>query len=110
MPTQPSTDATRYRVKFVIDDVYLGCVVEKHCDCCQAWQQVQALWNIDVMDDSPEYDAVTLDKWLTPEQARALPGYLAEVAKELLREAEAEAEAQDDHSAQSASAAPEAAV
>jgi len=67
--------------------VVLGCQVEKECPCCGKWDHVQSLWGIDFMDDGEEWAAVTVDRTLTPDEALKLPGYLAEVAGELLHEA-----------------------
>jgi hypothetical protein len=66
--------------------VVVGCIVEKRCGTCGAYSSAESLWNIDLMDDDPSYLAVQLDHWYTPEEAIALPGYLGEVAKDLLSE------------------------
>jgi hypothetical protein len=77
--------------------VYLGCIVEAQCPCCSAWTaEGSSLWGIDMMTDDPALhrvaigtlrDRVAQGEWLTPAEALALPGYLAEVARELLGEA-----------------------
>jgi hypothetical protein len=67
--------------------VYLGCEVQTQCDCCGMWKHAASLWNIDFMDDRPELNAVYPNKWFTPENAASWPGYLKEVAQEVLREA-----------------------
>lgn len=69
--------------------VYVGVIVDKRCQCCRQWEENKAsLWGIDFMDDSPEVDAVHLPECeFTVEQALRLPGYLGEVAKEVLHEA-----------------------
>lgn len=45
-----------------------------------------ALWHIDFMDDSAEYAAVLIDHPYAPDEAIALPGYLADVARDVLDE------------------------
>jgi hypothetical protein len=65
--------------------VYLACIVQKQCHCCSSWPIVGSLCNIDNMDDSPEYRAITLDKWYAPDDP-AIVGYLREVAAELIAE------------------------
>lgn len=68
--------------------VYLGCVVEAQCPCCDGWTADGAsLWRIDFMDDDRAYQAVTLDKWYTPAEAIKLPDYAGSVAGEILSEA-----------------------
>ena len=68
--------------------LYLGCVVEEQCGSCSGWAVVESLWAIDYMDDSQELRAITLGEWMPEEEARALPGYLGETARDLLEEAE----------------------
>jgi hypothetical protein len=80
--------------------VYLGAIVEKRCSCCGLWKSVESLWHIDMMDDDRGLQQVTVGElgskqareYLTPEQATALDGYLGELSRELLEEAEAEPE------------------
>lgn len=67
--------------------VYLGCIVERQCSECGTWHQRASLWSIDFMDDSPELRAVNIDHNYSAEEAITLPGYLAEVAKEMITEA-----------------------
>lgn len=70
--------------------VYLGCIVEGQCDCCASWVQLASLWSIDMMIDDPALERIRLgsdEEYLSPDQALALPGYLAEVAREELEEA-----------------------
>jgi hypothetical protein len=67
--------------------VIVGCIVEKRCEACGHYEQAESLWNIDLMDDDADYLAVTMDHWYTPDEARALVGYLGETAKELLDQA-----------------------
>lgn len=67
--------------------VYLGVIVEQQCGCCQSWTVANSLWNIDFMDDSREFAAVTIARNLTPVEALALPGYAGEVAREQLEDA-----------------------
>jgi hypothetical protein len=67
--------------------VYLGCVVEKQCPHCRSWTHAASLWGSDFMDDSRELRAITIDKWMTEAEARALPGYVGELAREELDEA-----------------------
>lgn len=68
--------------------VYLGCIVEKQCQCCQSWTDAGSVWGIDFMIDSPEYNAINVDEWLTAAEARNLPGYAGEVAREQMNEAD----------------------
>lgn len=79
--------------------IYVGVIVERRCPCCGIWTTVESLWHIDLMEDDKGLERVQLGQvdervrahYLTPEQARALPGYLSEVAGELLDEAAAAA-------------------
>lgn len=66
--------------------VYLGCVVEGRCSCCGSWGTVESLWGIDMMDDSPELQAITIDTWYSPDEVTT-KGYLGDEARQLLREA-----------------------
>lgn len=69
--------------------VYLLCIVQRQCKCCQSWLTHASLGGIDLMDDSPEYRVVPLDRWMEPATGVPFPadwGYLAEVAQELLAE------------------------
>lgn len=63
--------------------VYLGLIQETVCPCCNSWKVTDSLWRIDFMDDSAEYRAVQLDRNYTAEKARALPGYLGELVREM---------------------------
>lgn len=67
--------------------VYLGCIVEMQCPCCDSWKTAGSLWNIDFRDDNPEYHAIQIDAPIPAMKALALPNYAAEVARELLAEA-----------------------
>lgn len=67
--------------------IYLGCIVEKQCPCCEAWSSVQSLWHIDFMDDDRAYVDTQIEHWYTPAQAKALPDYVGTIANELLSEA-----------------------
>lgn len=64
--------------------VVLVCDVEKQCVHCGEWSHVQSVGGVDFMDD---------DHWetgtFTEEEALALRGYQADVAKDLLQEAKA---------------------
>lgn len=71
--------------------------VERQCPCCRRWtdedeagEALPSLCGIDFMDDNPEIDALT-DLYgrgtrVAAEDAMRLPGYLADVARELLGE------------------------
>ena len=68
--------------------VYIGALLDSLCPHCGVWKLgVESLWNIDCMDDNPEVQCIGQ----TYEQDRwdAIPGYLREVANELLQEATA---------------------
>lgn len=63
----------------------LSVYLDRECPCCRHWDRgVESLHGIEVMDDSPEADAIDV----TTGDLETLPGYLREVARELLREAE----------------------
>jgi hypothetical protein len=64
--------------------IYLGCIVETQCDKCSAWKVKESLWHIDFMDNDKAYLALALDRWMTEEEAKALPEYAGEVAKDLI--------------------------
>jgi hypothetical protein len=67
--------------------IYLGCEVEKQCPCCSEWSDVDSVWGIDFMQDSPEVKAIDrfgLGEWLTLAEVYALPGYAREVATGLI--------------------------
>jgi hypothetical protein len=77
--------------------VYIGAVLEHRCHCCGNWQDVDSLWNIDFMDDSPEVAVLTTHATVSgfggtlcsqyytlPVELDAIPGYLREVAMDLL--------------------------
>lgn len=66
--------------------VYIGAIVEKQCGSCEAWSVADSLWHIDLMDDDDDLQLITLDKPMNPDQATRLPGYLGEVAREMLTE------------------------
>ena len=68
--------------------VYLGCLVDVACPTCGQYETRASLWRIDFMDDSPEWYAIHLDKPLSVADALALPGYAADVVRELLQEAD----------------------
>jgi hypothetical protein len=69
--------------------VYLMCVYQVGCACCDHWQHERHyLGNIDHMDDNPEL--VHRGKWLTPEYLeanKATLGYLYEVGTDAIKEA-----------------------
>lgn len=71
--------------------VYLGCIVEKACKCCGHFEEVGSLWRIDFMDDAPELRAINpyqkRGQTFSVPDALALPGYLPEVARDVLSEA-----------------------
>lgn len=62
--------------------------VQQQCPHCGEWKDAGALYNIDMMDDDRELDRVAMGQWepvhVGIDQRR---GHLADVAKELLREA-----------------------
>lgn len=65
--------------------VYVGVVVDRLCECCQQYTKgVGSLWRIDFMDDAPECAAIGYS--YGPDR---LPGYLQDVARELISELEA---------------------
>lgn len=68
------------------EHVYLGVVVQT-LEGVEDWKTVTSLWHIDAMRNSPEADRKHRDKWLSVEEALALPEYLGYVAKEQLEEA-----------------------
>lgn len=70
--------------------VFLACQVQKQCDCCNAFNDVQSLWGIDCMDDNPEYLHTRLDHWYSFGEVNDDPrfGYLRDVARELVVEEE----------------------
>lgn len=68
--------------------VYLLAEARKRCPCCGVWTTAASLGNIDFMDDSEEIRVVDSGRWYTPAEAESLPGYLREVAREVLDEAE----------------------
>lgn len=43
--------------------VYFGYEVQEQCSCCQAWQIIDSLWNIDMMDNSPELKTIKRGVW-----------------------------------------------
>jgi hypothetical protein len=73
----------------------LACLVERACGACDAWEQVASLGHIDFMDDDREIlglnighvDRAHRSEYYTAEQASQLPGYVGEVARDLLDEA-----------------------
>jgi hypothetical protein len=82
--------------------VYLGCIVDRACPCCDEWSTAGSLWSIDFMDDDRALHAITIGnmeygsrsakgEYLTEEQAIALPSYLGEVAREVLDDAKHDA-------------------
>lgn len=68
--------------------VYLGCELQKECPCCHKFNTVQSLWNIDCMDDNPEYLHVKLDHWYSLGEVLddSKFGYLRDVVQELRSE------------------------
>ncbi len=68
--------------------VYLGCIVEKQCPCCNTWAVANSVWNIDLMDDDPAFEHLTLDHGYTPDDAigASIGGHLSEIAREELHE------------------------
>lgn len=68
--------------------VYLGCVVEAQCGACGEWHRAESLWGIDFMNDSRELNAINIGEWMPEAEARKLPGYAGETARDLLSEAD----------------------
>jgi hypothetical protein len=66
--------------------VVVGVILQRQCPHCGAWSEAGSLWGIDFMDDNPE-TLEPWDRWVDEATARAWPGYLREVAAELLDEA-----------------------
>jgi hypothetical protein len=66
--------------------VVLGVTIEQECNMGH-WHEIDALWDIDLMDDSPEVLAVNINRGYA--RATDLPGYLREVAEQLEEEAQA---------------------
>lgn len=66
--------------------VYLGAICEEQCPTCGEWHEIESLWGIDFMDDSAEYLAINSDEWRPAAEARALPGYAGDVARQLAGE------------------------
>ena len=66
--------------------VYLGCVAEVQCPCCDHWESDASVWHIDFMDDDPELSAVNVGKAIPAMDAMNLPGYAGEIAREMLAE------------------------
>lgn len=85
-------DYAEYRAYYGNPDQhrYIGVIVDLACGCCghRLEENKSSLWNIDVMRDGEEWAAIRhrLNQSLTVDQALALPGYLAEVAREQLDE------------------------
>ena len=67
--------------------VYLMCVVEKQCSCCQRWSVANSLGYIDVMDDDPVLARLPLGKPLTPDAVLTMGGYLTDIARDCLDDA-----------------------
>lgn len=65
--------------------VYLGCELQKECTCCGTFKTVESLWNIDCMDDNPEFQHVQLRHWYSLGEVLddVKLGYLREVARDL---------------------------
>lgn len=74
--------------------VYLMSRVQRKCSCCGQWADAGGTGHIDMMDDDPVFAHHALGlptgQWLTEEEARQLPGYLAEVAAEDIDQARSE--------------------
>lgn len=67
--------------------VYLGCIVERECPCCYTFKPAGSLWHIDCMDDDKAFTSITLGRYYSDADARALPDYLGQVAGEVLDDA-----------------------
>ena len=66
--------------------IYVGAIIDRKCPCCNQWEKnVESLWGIDLMDDSPEVEAI--DRTYFTATIDSIPGYLREIATELLQEA-----------------------
>jgi len=65
--------------------VGVGVVLDRQCPCCQQWtKHVQSVWGIELMDDSPELQA--LGQTVAAADFDTLPAYLRDVARDLLAE------------------------
>lgn len=66
--------------------VYLACIVDKQCACCDQWRTAESLWNIDMMDDDPSLQRITIDRNYTLTEILAIDAsdYLASIAREVL--------------------------
>lgn len=68
--------------------VYLGCIAQRQCSCCEEWVNAASVWGIDFMDDSPELKALIIgNHYYTPQEVLVLPGYVRDVALDELMEA-----------------------
>lgn len=68
--------------------VYLGLQVQESCACCHEWREVDSLWGIDFMDDSPELAAINVGTWIDGQTARALPGHVGALVRDYVKEAQ----------------------
>lgn len=66
--------------------VYLCAICEEQCPHCQQWHHANSVANIDFMDDSPEYVSLRTNHWYQEDEATKLPGYVGDVARELIEE------------------------
>lgn len=68
---------------------YIGILVEAQCPYCETWKDAGSLWGIDLMDDDVEWRKIrhAMHAQYTADEALALPGYLSDVAREMLAEA-----------------------
>lgn len=58
------------------------------CACCHEWREVDSLWGIDFMDDSPELAAINVGTWIEGQTGRALPGYVGALVRDYVEEAQ----------------------
>lgn len=67
--------------------VYLGVIVESMTPPVGDWIVADSLWGIDSMREDVEAKRQHRNRWLSPTEALALPGYLADCCAQVLEEA-----------------------
>ena len=65
----------------------LWCRLEKRCPCCGMFGNAGSIGGNDLMDDDPALNQINLGASLTLDEAKTLPGYVAEVVQKLYAEA-----------------------